>query len=71
MAAIVYLSLDDKAHALDELTAYAKTNPDDATANDLRRDLERGDVKVVEKHAPPPDDVAVQAPAPAPAAAPR
>jgi tetratricopeptide (TPR) repeat protein len=64
-AAMVYLGLNDKTQALSELREFEKTNPNDETANRLRRDLERGDIAVNEKRGPPPDSVLVQKPTPA------
>jgi len=62
--AYVYLSLQDKVHALAELRKYLRDNPADESAAALRRDLEHGDVSITEKNEKPPDATLIQKPTP-------
>ena len=63
-AAFVYVSLQDKVHALTELKLYLKDNPADESAAALQRDLEDGDVSIAVKKAKPPDAMLIQKPTP-------
>jgi tetratricopeptide (TPR) repeat protein len=62
--AFVYLSQQDKVHALAELSKYLSDNPADESAAALRRNLEHGDVSITEKKAKPSDAVLIQKPVP-------
>jgi len=62
--AFVYLSLQDRVHALAELDKYLRDNPTDESAAALRRDLEHGDVSITEKKVKPSDAVLIQKPTP-------
>jgi tetratricopeptide (TPR) repeat protein len=53
-AAMVFLSLNDRAHAKMELKEYVKANPKDKAAKKLLSDMEHGDLHIHIHDGPPP-----------------
>jgi tetratricopeptide (TPR) repeat protein len=59
-AAMVFIGLNDQAHAKIELEAYVKANPKDKKAKGLLKDIEHGDLHIQVHEGPPPVDPAVK-----------
>jgi TolA-binding protein len=61
-AAMVFISLNDQAHAKTELKQYVKAFPKDKAAKGLLADMEHSNLHIHVHEGPPPQDAAVLAP---------